>query len=477
MGEFAADVALITADPELERAVSACQPPLARLRVLPAPGVEIQARETWIDLDSAPEVRNCPAGRRVYFHTAGMPDTAGLPPGIFIRKPCTSAVLEVLWAGVCAAAAPATHATAAAVPDGPGLPGWLLEYQELNLHVLCRKLVSTLGPRLGYQDVSLYLHDARANALRLAEAAHRRPVAPLIGSAAGDGSLMAAIARSGCWLRTTAVDQELALRHIPRCADRVYPDDACLIAPLISEGRLWGVLNFSGRTTGAADPDPGLPLTDIFAFIARALQHATAYERARTEARVDCLTGLFNQRWIGEVLDKEIRRAQRFHTALTLLVIDLDGLKAVNDSAGHLQGDCVLRHVADRISRVLRQFDSAARIGGDEFAVMLPATNLAGAQQVARRLLESVRSDGTAPPNGAPAVTASIGIAEWQPGWDAQALLAAADRAMYRAKADGRNTFMCHQAAADGIARLDPAPIGSITVALEPAPSPSPENA
>jgi diguanylate cyclase (GGDEF)-like protein len=322
------------------------------------------------------------------------------------------------------------------------LPGWLLEFQELDLKVLCRKYVTRLGPRLGYREVSLYLHDARHGLLTLAGATHTRSIDLTVPLNAGDQYLMAAIARDGRVMRTDEIGPELAKRGIARRPDRPYQDGKCLVAPLVSEGRLWGVLNLSGCLRTPLT-ELGLPLDEILAFLGRALHHACAYEEARTEARVDGLTGLYNQRWMLEALAKEIRRAQRFATPLSVLMIDLDGLKSVNDREGHAAGDCLLRHVAARIAAVLRQFDGAARVGGDEFVAMLPGTSLQGAQQVARRLLHSVRED---PPRfrATPLeITASIGAVEWRDGWDARQLLDAADQAMYRAKEQGRDTLVC----------------------------------
>jgi diguanylate cyclase (GGDEF)-like protein len=292
---------------------------------------------------------------------------------------------------------------------------------------------------LGYRDVSLYLYDAEHGLLTLAETTHTRPVDLAVRVAAADQHLMAAVTRSGQMLRTDHVSAELAARKIEPHRARPYPDEGCLVAPLICSAQLWGVLSFSGRAP-TAHTEVGLPLDEIFAFVARSLAHARAFEQARLEARVDSLTGLYNQRWMMEVLEKEIRRAQRFGTPLSVLMLDLDGLKAVNDRAGHAAGDCLLRHVASRIGAVLRQFDGAARVGGDEFIVMLPSTNLKGAQQVARRLLQSIRDDVAYFADHPLPITASAGAAEWCAGRDAKQLIEMADQAMYTARGQGRNT-------------------------------------
>ncbi len=443
------DVLLVTNDQQLRALVEQARPPAANLRCATAQEWTSVAhaglRHVWIDLDALPAPRLPPDTRAVYFHTRPRPAAAPLSPGMFIRKPCAASVFDILWAGAEAEARQlpwADQRDAGSTPADQSLPGWLLEFQELNLKQLCRKCVAGLPPRLGYRDVSLYLHDARRGLLTLAETTHTRAIDLVVPMGAADRHLMVAVAHGGRMLEAAHVTEHVRALGVARPTDRRYPDDACLVAPLVHDGLLWGVLNLSGRV-----PDPPaagtLPLSAIFTFVGAALHHSRAYDEVRLEARVDGLTGLFNQRWIMETLEREIRRAQRFNTPLAALMIDLDGLKAINDREGHAAGDCLLQHVAGRISAVLRQFDGAARVGGDEFVVMLPATSLRGAQPVANRLLQSVRHDPASFRNVPLPITASIGVAEWQPGWDARRLLEAADRAMYHAKEQGRNRLAC----------------------------------
>jgi len=323
-----------------------------------------------------------------------------------------------------------------------GLPLWLLDLQELRLRDFCRKCVALLPCRLGYADVSLYLHDVEQGVLTLAETNHARPIDLAVKTADDHEHLMTRVARSGEFLETHDVRGERDWPSLRRGEERPYADGACLVAPLRGGGRLWGVLNFSRRRCGPeTEADP--PLEPIFAFLGKALHHACSYDRVQTEARVDGLTRLYNYRWLTETLAKEIRRAQRFQEAVSLILLDLDGLKAINDQSGHAAGDLLLRHVAARVSVALRHCDSAARVGGDEFVVMLPATDVAGAREVARRILNTIREDA-ALFRGAPLpITASLGVAQWQPGWSAEDLINAADRMMYRAKRQGRNQIAC----------------------------------
>lgn len=447
MSDNKTNVLLVTTDSRLRETVQRHQPPDVGLQCLAstdgADALPTSTAELWLDLDCTARPA-LPAGtRRVYFHTRNYRRTKDLPAGLFIRKPCTPTVAQVLWAGVRRSGP--TPARPYRRRTSPGaLPPWLLEFHELGLRELCRKCVSRLPARLGYADVSMYLHDPQESVLTLAETTYARPIDLTVCTRDDHTHLMAAVARTGKLLVTDQARRELESHGLSRAFEeqRPYADGACLIAPLVSGGQLWGLLNFNRREPSKTTGE--VPHEAVFAFIGRALRHARAYDRARTEARVDNLTNLYNHRWIVETLTKEIRRTQRFGGPLSIILADLDELKAINDHAGHSAGDCVLRHVARRINSALRQFDSAARVGGDEFVILLPATDLEGAQRVAQRVIEAIRNDAPIHRNMPLPMHASLGVAQWLPNWDAHQFIDAADKAMYQAKRQGRDRLVCH---------------------------------
>lgn len=154
--------------------------------------------------------------------------------------------------------------------------------------------------------------------------------------------------------------------------------------------------------------------------------------RAATESRHDVLTRLLNRRGVGERLQDEIARSLRYGHALSILMLDLDDFKQVNDRFGHTAGDDVLRAVARSIGDSLRSIDLPARLGGEEFLVVLPETGIQGALVVAERIRESVATHAN--------VTVSIGAVELDPQFpDEPSLIQAADRALYSAKRAGKN--------------------------------------
>jgi len=154
-------------------------------------------------------------------------------------------------------------------------------------------------------------------------------------------------------------------------------------------------------------------------------------------AMIDPLTGLLNRRGFGEVISSEIQRALRTERPFSLLLADIDHFKRVNDRSGHQAGDAVLSRVGGLLNAHKRAIDSAARLGGEEFAVLVPETDAAGAHAVAERLRRQLRKDFAC--DAAP-ITVSIGIATFpDDARDFDDLLLAADKAMYRAKHLGRD--------------------------------------
>lgn len=160
----------------------------------------------------------------------------------------------------------------------------------------------------------------------------------------------------------------------------------------------------------------------------------------RQVALTDSLTGAETRRSFETQLDREIRRTQRYAQAFSLIMVDLDHFKAINDTHGHCAGDIVLQTVAARIKHHMRGSDIFARIGGEEFVLILPETGRVGAEIVAERLREAIASEPISIPDARINVTGSLGIATFtDPRETAHALLDRTDTALYQAKRDGRN--------------------------------------
>jgi GGDEF domain-containing protein len=385
MSDNSVDVVLLTDDDQLRSLVAREKPPDATLRCITSTELNHtrlpSGDQYWLDLDSgiAPEARDC--HQRIYFCSQLPTDFGAFPTGLLLRKPCAAPAIAVLWASVI----PASVAGRTGARDAPTnpvhdrrqrsiLPTWLLELHELDLHALCRNCVRILPEHLGYDRSALYLHDAEQQVLTLAESNSVRRIDLAVPLTADNDHPLARVANSGEPLLSDDMIETCrarGMRPLPDLSDE--PGSATRLVPLMAYGKLHGLIWLSGRGTNDLGWT-GAPLDGIFEFLAQCVEHARRYQTARIEARVDRLTGLFNDRWMMEALGKEIHRSQRYGSPLALIMLDLDGLKAVNDRFGHPGGDALLRHTAGKVSAALRQIDSAARVGGDEFVVLLPAT-------------------------------------------------------------------------------------------------------
>jgi diguanylate cyclase (GGDEF)-like protein len=223
--------------------------------------------------------------------------------------------------------------------------------------------------------------------------------------------------------------------------------------PLIGrEMRPVGTLSLFWRTP---DREPGPQDIEQAEHLATssisAIENARRYGEARKLAETDALTGLFNQRYFQETLRREVTRAHRYQRKLTLIVFDLDDFKSINDQVGHLAGDRVLAQAADRLREAVRSTDVPCRIGGDEFAVIMPESAAEDGDQLFRRVHNSMR--GTALGPDEQRLRLSGGIAELLHGDTPASLFERADAALYRAKELGKDRA---DIARPGEVRADP---------------------
>ncbi len=209
--------------------------------------------------------------------------------------------------------------------------------------------------------------------------------------------------------------------------------------PLVAKGQSIGLVELISNGPVTFD-DERLGLARTMANeAAMALENARLYEDARSLADRDPLTGFYNHRFLHERLGEEVIRTQRARRPLSVLMLDLDDFKLVNDTFGHLFGDRVLTWTAELIRSTLRGSDIPARYGGDEFAIILPETDGADARRAAERILEAFRDHAFVGEQRGPVpIGASIGVATFPAeGRTATELIAAADAALYRVKRDG----------------------------------------
>jgi len=245
----------------------------------------------------------------------------------------------------------------------------------------------------------------------------------------------------------TLKEAPIAVIHDTRIDSRTLPfrtfiaksnARSIIAAPLISENRLVGLLIVHQcREYRVWKPREIQLVAAIADQLAIAVAHAHLFAQVRYQAITDGLTGLYNHVYFKNRLGEELRLAQRKGTACSLLMIDLDNLKHINDTYGHPVGDAAIRQVAAILKTLLRSGDTPARYGGEEFGVILPETSLLEAALIADRLCAQI---GNTHVPGLGKITASIGAAAYpRQGKDMRDLVEKADRALYAAKNSGRN--------------------------------------
>ncbi len=211
---------------------------------------------------------------------------------------------------------------------------------------------------------------------------------------------------------------------------------AGLAVPLPGENQTLGYLTVFTRTKGHSYTDEDVRRLETLALRAGpAIENARRFREARQLADLDALTGLHNRRFFHETLARECARAHRYERKLSLIVFDLDDFKDINDRIGHLAGDAVLSEAAERVRDVVRTADIACRVGGDEFAVILPESGIDQADQLYRRIQTAVSSR---PLGQAGKMFLSAGVAELRAEDDPVSFFQRADDALYRAKEAGK---------------------------------------
>ncbi len=256
---------------------------------------------------------------------------------------------------------------------------------------------------------------------------------------------------------------------LPDRGSGMFHADDALFAPLYDhEQRLIGLFDVYDPEDGKIPDETTLQLLQVFANVtASAAESASAAEELRRRAVTDGLTGLYNHRHFQEALAVEVERSARYELGFTLLMMDLDFFKTVNDRFGHPHGDQALQQVAAVLRRNARTSDFVARYGGEEFVMILPGTTVKQAGTVAERIAQGVREIVLDVPDPPP-LSVSIGMADYPTcGRDRESLIAAADAALLFAKRTGRD--MIADFSQISLVELDQAALEGLSFRLEAA--------
>ena len=308
---------------------------------------------------------------------------------------------------------------------------------EQKLDAVLGDIAARLGKALHLRECMLFLADSETRRLTLRAAyGFERPGELLERIVLFDEDALGKVAQTAelIVLEDLAKLDETFWEPIPQSG-------SVAILPVVHHGVTTGVMAVTREQTNAFSAmETGL-LEAISDQLGLAIRHTQLFDELRRGSQHDDLTGLGNRRLLRIRLEDELHRAERFGQDVSILAIDIDYFKALNDRHGHPTGDASLRKLAGLMTRNLRRIDTIARIGGEEFVVLLPRTNLEEAQGVAEKLRSMVaRTEfpgGEGQPGGT--LTVSVGAAVLRPEETGADLLARADTALYQAKDQGRN--------------------------------------
>ena len=316
-----------------------------------------------------------------------------------------------------------------------------LDIEELLDNVLDKVLHVT-----GFSAGGIFLFDQHTKKVVLK--AHRGVTEGLFENAERmkfNEGFTALVARSGKPVIIQDVSTDSRVRHMGIISEGI---ESFAVVPIMSKEQILGVMAIGSHSVHQFPPSTMRLLDTITMQIGMAIENARLYERALHLAFTDNLTGLYNRRYLLDQLDREFARASRNASSLSLVMIDLDGLKAINDRFGHNEGDVVLKKVGRVLKQNTRASDVAARCGGDEFVLLAPDTDSKSAYIVAERIRSQVERCRPKIAGQELTITISVGVAVY-PGHAScvTELPKKADEAMYNAKGLGKNQVCIYSSA------------------------------
>jgi diguanylate cyclase (GGDEF)-like protein len=327
------------------------------------------------------------------------------------------------------------------------LAAWIFEasmklHETLEASEIVAEAIRLLSGVTPADMWAIYLKAAQAERLELVRAINPKsvPVSAFLELGSGSSPLVAAVNQ-----RKTQVES-FDLKETTGGSDPSGLKAAELCAPLFLGQRLIGavqaVRTYSKGHAHVFDPSEARLVELLCGSIARALANAIEYQNATRQSLIDDLTRLYNVRYFYKALDSEIRRARRYGSSVSVIFMDLDGFKRVNDAYGHRAGSLTLAEVARVILSSMREVDFVARYGGDEFVMMLPETPAKQALEAAERVRAQISGYRFTGGLGAEIfITASFGVASFpEHAGEAGRLIELADSAMYEAKQREKNT-------------------------------------
>lgn len=313
----------------------------------------------------------------------------------------------------------------------------------LDIKKIADICINRIPELVGVRLASLYILDETSDILHLEDNNHDFLINNIVSLNQNPPSPMVAAVRSREFMLVDdiGIHKKPNITNTQRSFSQNYKTDNCIIAPLICQNRVVGVLNLADKIDNNSFTSADIIVIELFSqLIGASIGNVKLFEKTQRQAETDGLTGMVNHRTFYEKLEIELRRSQRYGGQISVIMADIDNLKPINDNLGHRAGDMVIKQISRRIGACIRQIDTAARYGGDEFAVILPNTSLADAVVVAERMVKMVNETVMVWEQNEIKLSLSVGVGQYNAQNTPGDVAKATDQALYAAKQAGKNT-------------------------------------
>lgn len=317
------------------------------------------------------------------------------------------------------------------------------QINSLDIDRIAQVCVTGLPAIVGTQYASMYVLDATNSILHLVRHNRPFPINKIVSLNQTPPSPMVMAVKSKELILTSNIETHTkpVIKRSQREFAENYSTTSCAIVPLICQDRVVGVLNLADKVDRPNFTREDISLIELFGqLIGASIGNIRLFEKMERQATLDGLTGLMNHKTFYETLERELWRSRRYGGMISLIMADIDNLKTINDTYGHRAGDKIIREVSRRIRECIRQIDSAARYGGDEFAVILPNTTLEDAVLVSERIVDMVANAPVLWQRMQVPLSISIGVGQYGTETNPEDITSRSDRALYTAKQSGKNT-------------------------------------
>jgi len=312
----------------------------------------------------------------------------------------------------------------------------------LDIEQIANVCVKNIPRLVGVKYASLYILDDNNSILHLQKYNHPFVLNKIVSLNQNPPSPMVMAVRSKSLLQVDDIDthHKPIIRKSQRAFAENYETKNCIIVPLLCQDRVVGVLNLADKTGGGSFESEKIALIELFSqLVGASIGNVKLFAKIQRQASVDGLTGLVNHKTFYDVLEKELWRSRRHGGNISLIMVDIDNLKQINDTYGHRGGDKAIREISRKIRECIRQIDTASRYGGDEFSVILPNTSLEKAVAVGERIVEAVANCRITWKKDIITTSVSVGLGEYDADTNPEDVTSRSDQALYLAKQAGKN--------------------------------------